>query len=283
MSQIMLMGRYSFLLFIVLLAVAGCSTSNDLAPFDSDAGAHASDWVFAKHAAVSKANIESCMECHGSDLAGGMSGVACSQCHLNGSPITATGCTSCHGNPPSGSVAPNRAGAHAAHNGLPNVTGVCSTCHQDAGSGTPKHDNGIVDMALLSVYNAKSGSIVLNAGGTCSNVSCHGGQTTPVWLSGTINVDTDCTLCHSFGVTQYNSFSSGWHDVHVTTEGIACIACHDVTNLAQNHFTSLNTTSMEGPAAATVGSLVSSYTGTIGTCTTTCHIARQWFNPNIQP
>jgi predicted CxxxxCH...CXXCH cytochrome family protein len=285
MSQIIKIWISGFLIVSGFLMVGGCgsSTPNDLAPFDSDSGTHASDWVYAKHASAGNENSDSCMECHGSDLAGGISGVPCSQCHLNGSPYTLTGCTSCHGNPPSGSAAPNRAGAHSAHNGLPNVTGVCSTCHQGAGSGTPSHDNGTVDVALLSAYNSKNGTIAHNADGTCSNVSCHGGQTTPVWLTGTINVVTQCTMCHSYGTTQYNSFSSGWHNTHVNTQAIACSACHDATKLAQNHFTSLNTTTMEGPAAATIGGLVSSYTGTIGTCTTTCHVSRQWFNPNVQP
>jgi predicted CxxxxCH...CXXCH cytochrome family protein len=162
---------------------------------------------------------------------------------------------------------------------------VCDTCHSGAGSGTAKHNNDVVDLAFLSVYNAKSGTALRNSDGTCSKVSCHGGQTTPSWLSGTIiDVNTQCSTCHAFGTAEYNSFSSGWHDTHVSAPlTITCVACHGVTKLAQNHFTSLNTTSMEGPASATIGGVVSSYTGTIGTCTTGCHVSRQWFNPNIQP
>ncbi len=260
------------------LIIGGCgnSTPNSKALFNSDSGTHPSAWIPDGHAAAAAPDGNACTECHGSDLSGGISGVSCISCHVNGSPFILTGCTSCHETPPSGTVAPNRAGAHTAHNVLPNVTNICDTCHQGAGSGTMKHDNGTVDVAFLSIYNAKSGTAVHNADGTCSKVSCHGGQTTPVWLSGTkIDVNTQCELCHAFGTFEYNSYVSGQHDDHVDIEGIPCISCHDSAKLSQNHFTSLNTTSMEGPASATIGGLVTDYTG--GTCTTLCHVPRSWF------
>jgi len=277
MSPIVLMGRYGFLLFIVMLVSIGCGTPNDLAPFDSDAGKHASDWVYAKHAAVSDENINSCMECHGSDLAGGMSGVPCSQCHLNGSPLTLTECTSCHGKPPTGTVAPNRTGAHGAHYAFDNSTNFCNSCHSGAGTGTVSHDNGTVDVVFLSAYNAKSGTAVRNSDGTCSKVSCHGGQTTPSWLSGTIiDVNTQCSTCHAFGTAEYNSYSSGQHDFHVNTRLILCTSCHDTTNLATLHFASLNTTTLDGQAYVTLQSYLN-YVKAAGTCDALCHPGvRSW-------
>jgi len=278
MSPIIKSWISGFLIVSGLLMVGGCgsSTPNDLAPFDSDAGKHASDWVYAKHAAVSNENINSCMECHGSDLSGGLSGVPCSQCHLNGSPLTATGCTSCHGNPPSGSVAPNRNGAHAAHYALPNVPNECNGCHGGSGSGTPNHYNGIVNVAFLSVYDAKSGTAVRNSDDTCSKVSCHGGQTTPSWLSGTIDVNTQCSTCHAFGTAEYNSYSSGEHDFHVNTQRIQCTSCHDTTNLATLHFASLNTTTLDGQAYVTLRSTLN-YVKAAGTCDALCHPGvRSW-------
>jgi len=273
MSQIMIIGRYSFLLLIALMAFAGCGTSNDQASFDADAGKHASDWVYAKHAAASNVDINSCMECHGSDLAGGLSGVSCGQCHLNGSPLTMTGCTSCHGKPPTGTVAPNRSLSHPAHNALPNVSNVCDSCHSGAGTSTVNHYNGAVDVMFLSVYNAKSGAAVRNADGTCSKVSCHGGQTTPTWSYGIIDVNTQCTACHAYGTAEDNSFSSGRHNSHVSTYGFVCTKCHDTAKLATSHFTSLNTSTMEGPASATLNSSLT-YTG--GSCTPACHVTRSW-------
>jgi predicted CxxxxCH...CXXCH cytochrome family protein len=214
--------------------------------------------------------------CHGTNLNGGV-GPACVSCHLKGSPLVLTDCTSCHGKPPSGTVSPNRAGAHNASTGhfaaqivLPDE---CNTCHNGAGSGTPNHDNGVVDVSLLSAYNAKSGTAVHNADGTCSKVSCHGGQTTPVWLTGTIDVGTQCTSCHAFGTTEYNSYVSGQHGFHVNVLQLSCLDCHDKDKLAVNHFTTLNTSALEGPASATLNSNVN-YDGT--SCTPLCHGKDTW-------
>jgi predicted CxxxxCH...CXXCH cytochrome family protein len=126
---------------------------------------------------------------------------------------------------------------------------------------------------ILSAYNAESGAAVRNTDGTCSTVSCHGGQTTPLWSGGTIDVNTQCTACHAAGTNEYNSFNSGEHTVHVITQGIACTSCHDTVKLAVNHFTTLNTSSMEGPASATLNSSLT-YTG--GSCTPACHVERPW-------
>jgi predicted CxxxxCH...CXXCH cytochrome family protein len=274
------------LIFIAgVLLLAGCGDPNSKAPFSADSG-HPAGWFPSGHAAAAKADPESCTECHGSDLSGGTSDVACSTCHVNGSPIENTNCTSCHGNPPSGTVDPNRAGAHNSVTGHFNaqvtLPDACNTCHNGAGSGTLKHDNGTVDVSILASYNAKSGTAVHNADGTCSEVSCHGGQTTPVWNTGSINVKTQCTLCHvvgtSAGTPEYNSPWSGRHDLHVNTQGIACTACHDTAKLAVNHFTTLDTPALEGPASATIGgqpnTLVTDYTG--GNCTNACHVTRSW-------
>lgn len=275
MSQINKIVIAGFLIIVSgLLGGCGSSTPNPKAPFDADSQKHVNNWLPAGHAVVAQEDLNSCAECHGSDLAGGISGVACSNCHLNVSPFALTGCTSCHGKPPTGNTAPNINGAHAAHNVLPNVTNVCDTCHSGAGSETLKHANGVVDVAFLNVYNAKSGTAVRNSDGTCSKVSCHGGQMTPVWLSGTIiNVNTQCTSCHAFGTSEYNSFVSGEHDFHVNQLNFPCINCHDTLKLVTNHFTSLNTSVMEGPASAT---LLSSLTFTNGTCTPLCHGTRGW-------
>jgi predicted CxxxxCH...CXXCH cytochrome family protein len=267
----MMMGRHSFLLLIALMALAGCGTPNDKA-FDADAGKHLSDWVYAKHAAASQEDINSCMECHGSDFAGGMSGVSCSQCHLNGSPLTLTECTSCHGKPPMGTTAPNRNGAHAVHNAFSGVTNVCDTCHTGAGTTTAKHFNGTTDILFLVSYNSSSGTAARNPDGTCSNVSCHGGQTTPEWLTGTINAQ--CTLCHAFGTAEYNSYSSGAHLFH-TTQGYSCVACHSATILAGNHFTTLNTPTLNGFVADTIASGVITTYDPSGnkSCVAICHAA----------
>ncbi len=184
-------------------------------------------------------------------------------------------CGSCHAIPPNGATVPNQTGRHAVHDALANVTGVCDTCHSGAGINTSNHNNGTVNVAFVSIYNAKSGSAAYNAAGfTCSNVSCHGAQTTPSWLTGTINVNTQCTSCHRSRTAsdQYNSYNSGQHSKHVSA-GIACYQCHDTTLLAVNHFTHLNTTVMEGPANATIIN-TANYNGT--SCSPGCHGNKNW-------
>ncbi len=157
-----------------------------------------------------------------------------------------------------------------AHMALPNVTGVCDTCHNGAGSGTSNHDNGVVNVNVPGAYNAKSGTAVKNADGTCSSVSCHGGNTTPVWWSGKIDVATQCTACHSYGSDEYNGFYSGQHGFHAVTATIPCSSCHDATKLAAKHFSALDTPAFEGPASATIGSSqITSYSK--GSCTAVCH------------
>ncbi len=268
---------------MMVLSGCGSSTPNSQAGFSATSGKHEAGWLPAGHAQAAKADPAACTECHGSDLAGGLSGVSCMPCHLNGSPFVLTNCTSCHGNPPSGTVAPNRAGAHNTSTGhftaQVKFPDGCNTCHNGAGSGTLNHDNGIVDVMLLSTYNAKSGTATYDAAsGTCSEVSCHGGQTTPAWLTGTIDVNTQCTSCHAYGTAEYNSFVSGGpngHDFHVNTEHFLCEYCHNTTTLATGHFSALNTSVMEGPASATIsGSRIVSYSNL--SCTPVCHDTREW-------
>ena len=214
--------------------------------------------------------------CHGSNLTGiALSGPSCSTCHSW--PFTSGTCGSCHGIPPAGTAFPDIAGRHAVHAGLGSYIG-CDSCHAGAGSGTVKHQNGNVDVAINTVYNAESGTASFNAASaTCANVSCHGGQTTTSWLTGTLDVNTQCTSCHASGTAQYNSYNSGQHSQHVSR--FACTVCHDTTKLAANHFTNLGTQAMEGPAASTINSAVN-YNGT--SCDpsagglTGCHGSHDW-------
>ncbi len=213
-----------------------------------------------------------CALCHGVNLVGG-NGPSCSACHTAGSPLTQANCTSCHGKPPTGTAFPNIAGKHGKHNALANVTGVCNICHNGAGTNTVNHDygSGVVNIAFLgTTYNAKTGSAGYNADFTCSNISCHGGQTTPSWLTGTINVNTQCKSCHASGTTQYNGYNSGQHSDHSSYD---CFECHDTTKLVAVHFNDLNTSSMSEAWKTIISG--ANYTGTgggtFGNCTITCH------------
>lgn len=219
-----------------------------------------------------------CALCHGATLGGG-TGPACSTCHTIGSPLTIGNCGSCHGNPPPPPAEANF--THREHDTLaPNLTGKCDTCHTGAGSGTVLHFNGVINVIPSPTFYAKSGTASFDAtSGTCTNISCHGGITTPPWKTGLINVSTDCTSCHTFGTTQYNSYFSGQHQKHIVEVGLACTVCHDTVKLAVNHFTTLDTHAMEGPASATLKT-ATQYNGT--TCNpqagglTGCHGQESW-------
>jgi predicted CxxxxCH...CXXCH cytochrome family protein len=149
---------------------------------------------------------------------------------------------------------PNRQGGHGAHNALPNVTGVCTTCHSGAGSGTFNHFDGKNDVLFAgTTYDAKTGVAVHNPDSTCSAVSCHGGQTTPDWFTGSIQVNTQCGVCHQVldlavpATDQFNSPASGEHVFHLDPVSIGrpapykCTRCHDASKLAPVHFNDLNT------------------------------------------
>jgi len=258
-----------------------------------------------------------CSNCHGIDPPSPLATAPpCRTCHTAGSPLTFLNCSSCHSAPPGGAAYPNVVGTHPTHNGLAGVTGVCDSCHNGLGTGTLAHYNSANarpgkdalrvppgDVAFLSNFNAQPGPGSFdndNTVLTCTNVSCHGGQTTPNWQTGSIDPDTDCESCHVSGTTQFNGFFSGRHGTHVPffvpSFGVVppCVACHDTVKLADSavgaHYDNLVTTAIDTRASVTIGggtTLVQTYvpgatTGT-GTCTpdpaSGCHAAnptRNW-------
>lgn len=238
----------------------------------------------------------SCGTCH--DVSGPSTkvGPACQTCHVAASPLTAGGCTSCHavppdGGAPAGDLYPNIAGAHSAHIALDNTGSPvsCNTCHNGLGSRTLNHYNRAKsrvapgDVLFSATYIAKSGASSFDNGAAlgCSNVSCHGGQTTPNWRTGAIDVNFQCESCHVSGTTQYNSYNSGQHAFHLGEFGAtaaSCKFCHNTTTLAADHFTTLaDNTISPAVASATIGgtgTLITTWTpgsGTSGTCDAACH------------
>ena len=262
-----------------VLLLAGCSDPNAQAKlFDPQTGKHPDGWA-ASHGSSYAAYQNVCHDCHGTDLKGGISNTGCftdAACHAG-----VTSCGTCHGDPPTGAMFPNTAGAHAVHIAL-NVALTCSDCHTGAGSGTALHMNYVADVNLsntiLTTFKAKSGAVAYNAASvTCAKISCHGGISTPNWISGAIDVNSQCGSCHTFGTSsqnpEYNSFWSGEHNRHVNGEGIWCTSCHDTTKLATVHFNDLSTPTMT-QAAATLGNQIISYSG--GSCSPRCHGNETW-------
>lgn len=258
------------------------------------------DVPFLSHTSVTAATFNDpfpagCASCHSVTGTSPVSSAPlCTSCHTGGSPLTLLNCTSCHAEPPDGPTAtapyPNKTGAHVTHLGLDSAgTPVsCGTCHAGLGSGTQAHYDRAKaqvppgDTAFVATYDAKSGAPSFdNTALTCANVSCHGGKTTPDWRTGTINANTQCASCHAYGTSQYNSFNSGRHNLHVNSLGFPCTFCHNTTSLAAGHFTSLSTAAMEGPASATIGGTgtyinAGNYNPTTGSCNPTCHGTETW-------
>jgi predicted CxxxxCH...CXXCH cytochrome family protein len=259
---------------------AGCESSGCHNQFM----AHPKPWN-THGSAGNQANA--CALCHGANFEGSAAtgAPACSSCHsrLIGVQLPVAGtCNSCHGNPPDGVTTPNRAGSHVVHLALPELQNNCNACHDGGGSGTPAHLDkvfGNYTVAFLSGYSAQSGAVRFNkAAETCSNVKCHGGQTTPAW-GGHI---AGCTSCHASGTAQYNSFNSGKHDKHIN-EGLACTDCHDTVKLAPGHFSNLSSSTINQPAGNTLKNYLnytkpscSPASAPVGNQVGVCHGTRTW-------
>ena len=257
---------------------------------------HQVPFLSSEHTGVTQAGFSgTCATCHAvSGASPVVSAPLCSACHQAGSPLTVASCASCHEKPPTGASFPNVAGAHGKHNALAGVAGTCATCHQGADTGSLTHYNhadgrpgmnslrtgpGLV--AFLSAYSGNAGPATFNPTTlTCSNVSCHGGQTTPAWTaSGSLNTAADCTKCHALGTApglpESNSAYSGFHALHMNSSAkLLCTECHNMANGssgALGHLTNLGTAAMEGVAAETIVLTGGSYSPTAKTCTIVCH------------
>ena len=194
MSPIMTIGRHGFLLLIGLAMLAGCGTPNDNAPFPSDAQKHTADWLPADHMNAANANIESCKECHGSDLLGGISNSSCLQCHLGGvtavHPLTWNQPIALNHSPyvdANGTAACANASCHGSSlGGVANSGPSCSSCH--IGGPLAIHP---ADWA--GQISTKHGEYAItNTAISCRNMYCHGQD-----LLGVPDVSPPCNVCHA--------------------------------------------------------------------------------------
>jgi predicted CxxxxCH...CXXCH cytochrome family protein len=183
------------------------------------------------HGMATKLQTETdCRTCHGPDLGGGTSGVACDDCHAAG---WETDCTFCHGGVSSTTGAPpediddNADPAtitfvpHEVHQGariMPLYD--CDQCHvKPTDALTPGH--------LFDDPTAGEAEVVIQGGtyaaGTCGTNYCHGNGR---GFNGTVDAGDgprSCTSCHAGPSTA--SQLSGRHADHLR-EGITCSECH---------------------------------------------------------
>ena len=179
---------------VLALSLAGCGNKNSQAVFSPDGGGHPVGWATA-HKVSAKSDIESCVDCHGLNLDGGISTVSCTSCHLGSqeavhplqwgqyayarhkSYVAANGTASC-------------ANAACHGTGLTGVAGsgpACATaCH--LGGAAAKHP------AVWTQYSGHSNymkNILAYNAASCSAATCHGVDAKGVFLSG-----PSCFACH---------------------------------------------------------------------------------------
>ena len=237
------------------------------------------------HLTVTPAAFASdCATCHAYSGTSPLSSAPlCSVCHQLADPTTPVAgvgtCLSCHAGTsglamgPAGTNFPSIAGAHAKHLGLLTPL-TCNTCHSGSGAGSTTHYNnanarvtqpvGPGTVSMDPTFNSQTGGSAgfSPATLTCSSVSCHGGQTTPSWRTGTLNSAVQCSACHATNGTptatsQYND-AIGRHawGTHASAAALDCTICHDMSSAnsspgAVNHFKYLNTHEVSGVATGT--------------------------------
>jgi len=222
---------------------------------------------YNNHNATARANSTYCLGCH--QLAQNTPVPAgdppgCMNCHLTNPQTNPNNCISCHQKPPGGTVYPNNAVSHAAHNSL-NVpqnstqTAQCDQCHQGLGLGTIDHLNrarnrssSLQPNAVVFGTLAKTGGLspVFNQpAGSCSSAYCHGitidigGQpsnlnfiATPTWTvpfpTGT--VDQRCGSCHGYPP---QTIGRDLATLQPHTPEISCNQCHPEVNSTNDGFT----------------------------------------------
>jgi predicted CxxxxCH...CXXCH cytochrome family protein len=140
------------------------------------------------------------------------------------------------------------------------MAGNCAACHSGGGSGTSSHGTSL-KVAFASGFNATAGATAFT-GTVCTNISCHGGATTPVW-GGTLDVATSCMVCHQSGTQTYIGYNSGRHSLHLGI-GVICTDCHDMANDAA-HFGNVTSKIFETAPATTLRSFLR-YAQASGSC-----------------
>jgi hypothetical protein len=186
---------FPFLLFLIMAAAAGCGDSNPAVTFDPDTG-HPSGWFSSSHEAAAEDNPDSCTECHGKALEGGISGVGCTGCHMGGidsyHPDT-WGASTYHLHDDyvlaNGTAECSNVACHGTYlGGVPGSGPSCTSCHM--GGVTSVHPATWTNGAFLDHRD-----YVDNNGDTaCRNATCHG-----INLEGDPNtLAPRCNNCHGY-------------------------------------------------------------------------------------
>lgn len=234
--------------FALMLSACGSSTVNSDNVFTNEEshGAAGKGGEITWHAAAAKANFDSCKECHGQDLLGGISKVSCSQCHLGGptsyhpqdwGPLTIAK----HGPyvADSGNTSCANAACHgSALDGVADSGPSCSSCH--IGGPGSIHPENWGDLAYYyhAAYARDNGT------DSCANMNCHGAA-----LEGVAGSGPSCTSCHLGGVNSVHP--AAWDtDMTLHKNYVAAVGTPSCRNAAC-HGTQLQGVYLSGPGCAT--------------------------------
>jgi len=259
--------------------------------------------------------LAGCKSCHGTDLAGGTSGISCTACHTtNGFATWATNCTFCHGNRTTGrqsppvdiqgrSVATNvSVGRHDKHVATTMMTPIsCGECHVVPTTSVvtdPAHidGNGIAEVTFGTL--AKTGGKAPTYTRTsptasgCSATYCHGNFTggsnsagTAAALSWVSATALTCTSCHGAPP------STGQHQTHQQGKATNCQNCHSgiatgtgypSTNAAlvaagvALHVNGTKNLAFGGTYSGRAVTMTVTRSGTNVSCSGSCHSSKTW-------
>lgn len=187
------------LLSLFMFLLSGCGDKNPQADYNPQTGAHPASWLPGGHKTAAIDRLESCSECHGSDFTGGISKVACTQCHLGNEEqvhplLWGQYAYALHGSysKQNGNTTCANVNCHGA-----NLTGVaesgpsCTSCHM----GGLQLVHPTTEALWMDAANQGFHALYVGQNGTasCRNVVCHGPSLKGVFLSG-----PSCNACHNF-------------------------------------------------------------------------------------
>ncbi len=223
--------------------------------------------------------------------------LTCHGCHGTNSTRDIRPEDSSYRNPSSGGVRGN----HRTHVGEAATAASCAKCHPGSSGYTSSHRDGLIKIAANinlspqhAVYKGSTSAFPQTAvpsPGSCTDVNCHFGRSTPQWGSAPLSAagdktsTGDCTLCHH--APPSNGKHEGKHRQYYGEGTVVCSKCHPDHHIEPrpfSHATSAGkrplavqfTTSPNSGGNYIGGSVnypdyLSSLSPRNGTCTNYCH------------